>query len=38
VAPQYDATTNTAMVGAQMLFEIFSLVTLSPNFRRQGGP
>ena len=24
VAPQYDATTNTAMVGAQMLFEIFS--------------
>ena len=38
VAPQYDATTNTAMVGAQMLFEIFSLVTLSPNFRRRGGP
>jgi len=38
VAPQYDATTNTAMVGAQMLFEIFSLVALSPNFRRRGGP
>jgi guanidinopropionase len=38
VAPQYDATTNTAMVGAQMLFEIFSLVTLSPNFHRRGGP
>ena len=38
VAPQYDATSNTAMVGAQMLFEIFSLVTLSPNFRRRGGP
>jgi guanidinopropionase len=38
VAPQYDATTNTAMVGAQILFEIFSLVTLSPNFRRRGGP
>jgi guanidinopropionase len=26
VAPQYDPTTNTAMVGAQMLFEIFSLM------------
>src|SRR5271156_6562544 len=38
VAPQYDATTNTAMVGAQMLFEIFSLTVLSPNFRRRGGP
>ncbi len=37
VAPQYDATTNTAMVGAQMLFEIFSLVTLSPDFRRRAG-
>ena len=29
VAPQYDATTNTAMVGAQMLFEIFSLTSPS---------
>lgn len=38
VAPQYDATTNTAMIGAQMLFEIFSLVTLSPRFRRRSGP
>lgn len=28
VAPQYDPTTNTAMVGAQMLFEIFSLMAL----------
>ena len=37
VAPQYDATTNTAMVGAQMLFEIFSLVTLSPRFKRRQG-
>jgi guanidinopropionase len=37
VAPQYDATTNTAMVGAQMLFEILSLTTLSPRFRRRGG-
>ncbi len=35
VAPQYDATSNTAMVGAQMLFEIFSLVTLGPSFKRR---
>lgn len=27
VAPQYDATTNTAQVGAQMLFEIFSVMS-----------
>ncbi|MGE3065024.1 MAG: agmatinase [Hyphomicrobiaceae bacterium] len=26
VAPQYDATTNTAQAGAQMLFEIFCVV------------
>ena len=37
VAPQYDATTNTAMVGAQMLFEIFSLTTLGRHFRRRAG-
>jgi guanidinopropionase len=37
VAPQYDPTTNTAMVGAQILFEIFSLVTLGRNFRRRLG-
>ncbi|HZS81312.1 MAG TPA: agmatinase [Stellaceae bacterium] len=36
VAPQYDATSNTAMVGAQMLFEIFSLTVLSKGFRRRG--
>ncbi|MEM9223369.1 MAG: agmatinase [Pseudomonadota bacterium] len=30
VAPQYDATTNTAHAGAQMLFEILSLVALTP--------
>ena len=35
VAPQYDATTNTAMIGAQMLFEILSLTVLSPRFRRR---
>jgi agmatinase len=29
VAPQYDATTNTAHAGAQMLFEIFSVVAMS---------
>ena len=29
VAPQYDATTNTAQVAAQMLFEIVSLVALA---------
>ncbi|MGH7113849.1 MAG: arginase family protein, partial [Stellaceae bacterium] len=35
VAPQYDATTNTAMVGAQMLFEILCLTILSPHFKRR---
>lgn len=30
VAPQYDATTNTAQAGAQMLFEILSLFVFSP--------
>lgn len=35
VAPQYDATTNTAMIGAQMLFEILSLTVLSPRFSRR---
>ena len=28
VAPQYDATTNTAQVGAQMLFEMLCLVAI----------
>ncbi|MBP7002972.1 agmatinase [Amaricoccus sp.] len=31
VAPQYDATTNTAQAGAQMLFEILSLMAFSPS-------
>jgi guanidinopropionase len=35
VAPEYDPTSNTAMVGAQMLFEIFSLLVLGPRFRRR---
>jgi guanidinopropionase len=34
VAPQYDSTSNTAMVGAQMLFEIFSLMVLAPSLSR----
>ncbi|MCQ0988104.1 agmatinase [Jiella marina] len=32
VAPQYDATTNTAHAGAQMLFELLSLARLSKRF------
>ncbi|MBV8471937.1 MAG: agmatinase [Alphaproteobacteria bacterium] len=36
VAPQYDATTVTAMVGAQLLFEIFSLMVLGSKFKRRG--
>ena len=35
IAPQYDATTNTAQLGAQMLFEILSLISLSPSLVRQ---
>jgi len=35
VAPQYDATTNTAHAGAQMLFEILSLMVFSPSVRRR---
>ncbi|WAX95680.1 agmatinase [Aminobacter sp. NyZ550] len=30
VAPQYDSTTNTAHAGAQVLFEILSLMLFSP--------
>jgi agmatinase len=30
VAPEYDATTNTAHVGGQLLFEIMSLMVFSP--------
>jgi len=35
VAPQYDPTTNTAMAGAQMLFELFSLTVLGSHFKRR---
>jgi agmatinase len=34
VAPQYDATANTAHAGAQMLFEILSLMVFSPFVKR----
>ena len=36
VAPQYDATTNTALAGAQMLFEILSLMAFSPALGKSG--
>ena len=29
VAPQYDPTTNTAHVAAQLLFELFTLLAVS---------
>lgn len=35
VAPQHDATSNTAQIGAQMLFEILCLVALSPAFAKR---
>lgn len=38
VAPQYDATTNTAHAGAQMLFEILSLLPFAPRFAGREGP
>jgi len=31
VAPQYDATTNTAHAAAQVLFEVLSLMVFSPS-------
>jgi guanidinopropionase len=34
VAPQYDATTNTAQAAAQMLFEILSVVAMARGKRR----
>ncbi|MBV1835819.1 agmatinase [Acetobacter estunensis] len=39
VAPQYDTTTNTAQAGAQVLFELFSLVAgRFPAARRDHAP
>jgi guanidinopropionase len=35
IAPQYDPTSNTAMVGAQISFEIFSLMVLGQSFKRR---
>jgi agmatinase len=37
VAPQYDSTTNTAHAGAQMLFEIASLMVYSPSVGARPG-
>ena len=34
VAPQYDATTNTAQNAAQVLFEILSLMYFSPSLKK----
>ena len=36
VAPPYDATTNTAHIWAQMLFEIFAVAALARQSRRRG--
>ncbi|MGD9912769.1 MAG: agmatinase [Rhizobiaceae bacterium] len=36
VAPQYDATANTAHCGAQVLFEILSLMVFSPAVQAAG--
>ena len=35
VAPEYDATHNTAHVGGQMLFEILSLMVFSPSIGKR---
>ena len=37
IAPQYDTTTNTAQVGAQILFEILCLVALRTGSGEEGG-
>ena len=37
VAPEYDSTTNTAHVGAQVLFEILSLMVFSPHVTEKSG-
>jgi agmatinase len=37
VAPMYDATTNTAQAGAQMLFEIFSVAVMARMKRTKAG-
>jgi guanidinopropionase len=38
VAPQYDATSNTAHAGAQMLFTILGLLAIAVDVRRSGAP
>lgn len=37
VAPEYDSTANTAQVGAQVLFEILSLMVFSPHVAGKAG-
>lgn len=37
VAPQYDATTNTAQAAAHLAFTILALMTRAPSFRRRSG-
>jgi agmatinase len=37
VAPQYDATSNTAQIGAQVLMTTLCLMVRAPSFRRRGG-
>jgi agmatinase len=35
VAPQYDGSTATAQIGAQMMFQILCLMVMAPSFRRR---
>jgi agmatinase len=37
VAPQYDPTTNTAQLAAQLLFEEFALLAANPSLRGRSG-
>lgn len=37
VAPQYDSGTNTAQIGAQIMFQILSLISHSPGFKAKIG-
>jgi agmatinase len=37
VAPQYDATTNTAQAAAQVMFTILCLMLTAPSFSRRAG-
>jgi agmatinase len=35
VAPQYDGSTATAQIGAQMMFQILCLMVMAPSFKRR---